>query len=169
MHIYIYICVRGWMDIAYFFSLITNLTGVYANIKPIYPSTCHLGVPHVRIRPEHHMVGDCWLYTSITSAFYPHMMVGFHHFCWWIPSLRDFCQEAAVVWEGRGEQSSPLNQKETPKPKVPTVTWDLNGCDFYWRTVTHCDTGQRFQNPWSSINLTQSFVNYGHMMAHELR
>lgn len=161
---------RAWMDgYCLFFSLITNLTGVYANIKPIYPSTCHLGVPHVRIRPEHHMVGDCWLYTSITSAFYPHMMVGFHHFCWWIPSLRDFCQEAAVVWEGRGEQSSPLNQKETPKPKVPTVTWDLNGCDFYWRTVTHCDTGQRFQNPWSSINLTQSFVNYGHMMAHELR
>ena len=70
-------------------------------------------------------------------------MVGFHHFCWWIPSLRDFCQEAPVVWEGRGEQSSPLNQKETPKPKVPTVTWDLNGCEFYWRTVTHCDTGTK--------------------------
>eukprot|EP00435_Cladocopium_sp_Y103_P053827 s722_g17.t1 len=26
-------------------------------------------------------------------------------------------EEAPVVWEGRGEQSSPLNQKEVPKPK----------------------------------------------------
>ena len=74
LYIYTYARVDGWI-LLILFSLITNLTGVYANIKPIYPSTCHLGVPHVRTRPEHHMVGDLWLYTSITSAFYPHMAV----------------------------------------------------------------------------------------------
>ena len=178
------------------------------------------GVPPVRTRPEHHMVGDCWLYISITSAFYPHMMVGFRFppFFQWIkgkfsPETHGFLssnmtgfpwvsgfsfpiiqfyelfidiwldhkwnkwmihfityvtlksinpisiifpsstifhgfsmgfpwvfhvfstifvdefhhlgkgfnrQEAPVVWEGRGEQSSPLNQKESPvQPKVP--------------------------------------------------
>ena len=193
---------RAWMDgyCLYFFSLITNLTGVYANIKPIYPSTCHLGVPHVRTRPEHHMVGDLWLYTSITSAFYPHMavcqnlvplvnikiagkwmfiplkmvLIGIDPYPYdgWFPpfllvnSITQGFLSGGTSGLGKVAASSPARWTRR-KPQSPRcqrwhgIWMDVSFIDELWHTVI---LGQRFQNPWSSVNLTQSFVNYyGHM------